>query len=202
MTVAASFEQAGHYPLGVRAGGSHLRRIAIILGLMTSDLACFAVADTLLHFFAQPPALALFRNRTLGQPNTVIDLVMIIALVFVCARYLVGDYSRRQLFWDGARATTTALMVSGGAYVAAVSLLEPSGAAASLAVWIGMLFALPTARQLMRLLLGKVGMWHLPTAIIGTSPMAQEVVPVLGKQLALGLRVLFKIKQSRSPSPS
>ena len=32
---------------------------------------------------------------------------MIIALVFVGARYLVGDYSRRQLFWDGARSTTT-----------------------------------------------------------------------------------------------
>ena len=65
---------------------------------------------------AQPPALALFRNRALGQPNTVIDLVMIIALVFVGARYLVGDYSRRQLFWDGARATTTALLISGVAY--------------------------------------------------------------------------------------
>jgi Undecaprenyl-phosphate galactose phosphotransferase WbaP len=196
MTVAASFEQADHYPLGVRSGGSHLRRIAIVLGLVTADLACFAVADTLLHLLAQPPALALFRNRTLGQPNTVVDLVMIIALIFVAARYLVGDYSRRQLFWDGARATTTALMVSGGAYVAAVSLLEPSGALASLMVWLGMLFALPTARQLMRLFLGKIGMWHLPTAIIGTSPMAQEVVPVLGKQLALGLKVHWVVPET------
>ena len=63
-------------------------------------------------FWRTPPALALFRNRPLGQPNTLIDLVMIIALVFVGARYLVGDYSRRQLFWDGARATTTALLIS------------------------------------------------------------------------------------------
>jgi len=196
MTVAASFEQAGHYPLGVRAGSSHLRRIAIVLGLVTADLACFAVADTLLHVLAHPPALALFRNRTLGQPNTVIDLVMIIALVFVCARYLVGDYSRRQLFWDGARATTTALLVSGGAYVAAVSLLEPSGAIASAAVWVAMLFALPTARQLMRLVLGQIGVWHLPTAIIGTSPMAQEVVPVLGQQLALGLKVKWVVPET------
>ena len=196
MTVAASFEQAGHYPLGVRSGSSHLRRIAIVLGLVTADLACFAVADTLLHLLAQPPALALFRNRPLGQPNTVIDLVMIIALVFVCARYLVGDYSRRQLFWDGARATTTALLVSGGAYVAAVSLFDPRGVIASVAVWAGMLFALPTVRQLMRLFLGKIGMWHLPTAIIGTSPMAQEVVPVLGKQLALGLKVHWVVPET------
>jgi len=195
MTVAASFEQAGHYSLGVRGGGSHWRRIAIVFGLMMADLACFAIADTLLHLLAQPPALALFRNRTLGHPDTVIDLVMIIALVFVSARYLVGDYSRRQLFWDGARATTTALLVIGCAYVAAVSLLEPSGVLASAAIWTSMLFALPTARQLMRLFLGRNGVWHLPTAIIGTSPLAQEVVPVLGQQLALGLKVQWVVPE-------
>ena len=196
MTVAASFEQAGHYPLGVRSGSSLWRRITIVLGLMSADLACFAVADTILHLSAQPPALALFQNRPLGQPNTVIDLVMIIALVFACARYLVGDYSRRQLFWDGARATTTALLITGGAYVAAMSLLQPSDVLVSFLVWTGMLFAVPTARQLMRLFLGRIGVWHLPTAIIGTSPMAQEVVPVLGKQLALGLKVLWVVPET------
>jgi Undecaprenyl-phosphate galactose phosphotransferase WbaP len=196
MTVAASFEQTRSYPLGVQGGGSHWRRLAILFGLMSADLSCFALGDTILHMLAQPPALALFRNRTLGQPNTVIDLVMIIALVFVGARYLVGDYSRRQLFWDGARSTTAALLVSGICYTAAVSLLETSGLLAGIAVWLGMIFALPTARQAMRLLLGKIGFWHLPTAIIGTSPMAQEVVPVLGQQLALGLKVKWVVPET------
>jgi Undecaprenyl-phosphate galactose phosphotransferase WbaP len=196
MTVAASYEQTRHYPMLVRGGSSHVRRLAILLGLMTADLACFAAADVILHLVATPPALALFRNRSLGQPNTVIDLVMIIALVFVGARYLVGDYSRRQLFWDGARSTTTALLVSGAAYSAAVSLLEPNGLMAGILVWLGMVFALPTARQGVRLLLGKVGVWHLPTAIIGTSPMAQEVVPVLGQQLALGLKVQWVVPET------
>jgi undecaprenyl-phosphate galactose phosphotransferase len=196
MTVAASFEQTRQYPVMVRSGGSYWRRVTILLGLVTADLACFALGDLVLHLLAQPPALALFRNRSLGQPNTVIDLVMIIALVFVGARYLVGDYSRRQLFWDGARSTTVALMISGAAYSAAVSLLEPSGLMAGISVWLGMIFALPTARQVMRLLLGKIGVWHLPTAIIGTSPMAQEVVPVLGEQLALGLKVLWVVPEN------
>src|SRR6185312_11706612 len=170
MTVAASFDQARAYP--VRLGsGSYWARLSILVGLMTADLICFAIADQLLHVFAQPPALALFRNRSLGQPNTVIDLVMLIALVFAGARYLVGDYSRRQLFWDGARSTSKALLVSGVVYTAAVSLLAPSGALASALVWTAMLFAVPTARQGMRLVLGKIGMWHLPTAIIGTTPM-------------------------------
>jgi len=138
--------------------------------------------------------LALFRNRSLGQP--VIDLVMIIALIFVGARYLVGDYSRRQLFWDGARSTTTALLISGIVYCAAVSLVDTGGLAAGVIIWLALIFALPTARQLMRLFLGRMGAWHLPTAIIGTSPMAQEVVPVLGQQLALGLKVQWVVPET------
>ncbi len=196
MTVAASLEQAGHYPLGVHGGRSHWRRLAILLGLVASDLACFAVADGFLRLMVTPPALALFHNISLGQPQTSIDLVPIIALIFVGARYLVGDYSRRQLFWDGARSTTTALLVSGVAYNAAVSLLDSSGLLAGITIWLGLIFALPTMRQAMRLLLGKLGFWHLPTAIIGTSPMAQEVVPVLGKQLALGLDVLWVVPET------
>jgi Undecaprenyl-phosphate galactose phosphotransferase WbaP len=196
MTVAASFELTRQYPLGLHGSGSTWRRFAILLGLMLSDLACFAFGDVVLHWLVQPPALALFRNRTLGQPNTVIDLVMIIALIFIGARYLVGDYSRRQLFWDGARSTTTALLISGAAYSAAVYLLEPDGVLTGIFVWMLLIFALPTARQAMRLLLGKLGLWHLPTAIIGTSLMAQEVVPVLGQQLALGLKVQWVVPET------
>jgi hypothetical protein len=85
MTVAASFEQTRHHSLGVRGVGSHWRRLAILLGLVTADLACFAVADGILHLLATPPALALFRNRSLGQPNSVIDLVMIILSVTTAA---------------------------------------------------------------------------------------------------------------------
>ena len=180
--------------MGVRGGGSHWRRLTILLGLVTSDLLCFAAADIVLRQVTTPPALALFRNRSLGQP--VIDLVMIIALIFVGARYLVGDYSRRQLFWDGARATTTALLISGIVYCAALSLLEPGGLMAGILVWLSLTFMLPTARQVMRLLLGRIGVWHLPTAIIGTSPMAQEVIPVLGQQLALGLKVRWVVPET------
>jgi len=194
MTFAASLEQTRHYPLGVRSGGSHWRRFAILAGLVSSDLICFAAADAVLRIISTPPALALFRNRSLGQP--VIDLVMIIALIFVGARYLVGDYSRRQLFWDGARSTTTALLISGIVYCAAVSLVDTGGLAAGVIIWLALIFALPTARQLMRLFLGRMGAWHLPTAIIGTSPMAQEVVPVLGQQLALGLKVQWVVPET------
>ena len=102
MTVAVSLERTRDYPLGVRRGALW-NRLIIVAGLVSADLICFFFADMILRSVAMPPALALFRNRLLGQPNTVIDLVMLLAGVFILARYLVGDYSRRQLFWDGAR---------------------------------------------------------------------------------------------------
>jgi undecaprenyl-phosphate galactose phosphotransferase len=194
MTVAA-FEQARQ--CNQRAGArARWRRFLIIFGLVASDAACFAAADFALRLFTAPPALALFRSHSLGRPNTLIDLVMILGTVFIGARYLIGDYSRRQLFWDGARATTNGLIICGLCYVAVLGLLDPGGLLSGILVWLGLVFLLPTLRQGMRLLLCHVGAWNLPTAIIGTSPMAQEVAPVLGRQLALGLDVRWVVLES------
>jgi undecaprenyl-phosphate galactose phosphotransferase len=194
MSFAASIQQPG-IGFGLRKD-TIWRRILIIIGLMISDLLSFGLADALLHLTNSPPALALFRGKTPGTPHTVVDLIVLIALVFVSARYLVGDYSRRQLFWDGARHTTSALIISGGIYLLAVILLEPAGLLSAIGVWVMLLFLLPSARQLMRGVLGRIGLWHLPTAIIGTNEAAQEVYPVLGKQLALGLDVRWIVPDS------
>ena len=191
MSFAASIQQP-RLGFGIRKD-TIWRRIAIIVGLMISDLLSFSLADGLLHATGSPPALALFRGKTPGTPHTIVDLIVLIAGVFICARYLVGDYSRRQLFWDGARHTTSALIISGAIYMLAVILLEPAGLVSAIAVWLLLLFLLPSARQLMRGLLGRLGLWHLPTAIIGGSEAAQEVYPVLGKQLSLGLAVRWVV---------
>jgi Undecaprenyl-phosphate galactose phosphotransferase WbaP len=174
------------------------RRLVVHLGLIASDLLCFAAADILLHLTTAPPALAMFRGQTRGDSQTVVDLVAIIAVVFICARYLVGDYSRRQLLWDGARHTTRALMIGGGLYMLAVLASQPKAWLPTLAVWVLLMFMLPCARQGMRAVLGKLGFWHLPTAIIGTSETAQEVYPVLCQQLALGLKVLWVVPETPS----
>lgn len=195
MSVSEPIWRDSHYALRARNGGSYSQRLTILCALILSDLACFIIADMLLRLFSQPPALELFHGHPLNQPDNVIDVVMLIALFFVLVRYLFGDYSRRQLFWDGAQSTTKALLVSGCIYTALVLLLEPSGTTASVCVWTGLLFVLPTARQLMRLLLAKIGLWHLPTAIIGTSKLAQEVLQALGTQLALGLKVQWVVPE-------
>jgi undecaprenyl-phosphate galactose phosphotransferase len=162
---------------------------------MFSDVVCFAVADVALRWFGASPGLALFRGRNMVSAETV-DLILVIAGAFIAARYLAGDYSRRQLFWDGARSTTAGLLISGIIYSAAVIGLQPTAAVPALAVWFALLFLVPSVRQLTRGILGAAGLWNLPTAIIGTSKTAQEVSRALGKQLSLGLEVRWLVPES------
>src|SRR5580704_8972084 len=105
MSFATSYEPASRYGIGTR-GNAFGRRLAIIVALVSSDLLCFALADTVLHLFRANMAIAPFRGGFSGAHNTAMDLLVIIAVIFVVARYIIGDYSRRRLFWDGARATT------------------------------------------------------------------------------------------------
>jgi len=194
MSVAAPIERSRPQNFGIQASSTP-RRGAIVGGLMLADLVCFAAADLALHWFGASPGLALFRGRSMVSHDTV-DLIIVIAIAFIGARYLAGDYSRRQLFWDGARATTAALLISGIIYSAAVIGLQPAAAVPALAVWIALLFLVPSARQLMRMALGAAGLWNLPTAIIGTSKTAQDVCRALGKQLSLGLDVRWLVPES------
>ena len=195
MTIAAPAEQSLRYRNQSRATPGWCR-LAVMASLMACDLTCFIVADLILHLVDSPPALALFRGRSIGSPNTIVDLLGIIAVTFVIVRYLIGDYSRRRLFWDGARAATTGLLVGGVIYVTAVLLLEPQGFLASLLVWLLLLFAVPGMRQVTRAGLSKLGLWRMPTAILGTSETAQEVYPVLNRQLALGLDVRWVVPEN------
>jgi Undecaprenyl-phosphate galactose phosphotransferase WbaP len=194
MSVAAPLERPRQENFGIQAS-SIPRRAAIAGGLMLADLVCFAIADQALHWFGASPGLALFRGRNMVSPQTV-DLIIVIAAAFIVARYLAGDYSRRQLFWDGARATTGALLISGIIYSAAILGLQPAAALPALAVWVVLLFLVPGVRQLMRMALAAAGLWNLPTAIIGTSKTAQDVCRALGKQISLGLDVRWLVPES------
>jgi undecaprenyl-phosphate galactose phosphotransferase len=194
MSLAAPLEKSHQQSFRIQAS-SIPRRVAVVGGLVLADFACFTLADTALHWFGASPGLALFRGRNILSPQAV-DLMVVIAVAFIVARYLAGDYSRRQLFWDGARATTGALLISGIIYIAAILGLQPAAAVPTLAIWVVLLFLVPSLRQLMRKVLGAVGLWNLPTAIIGTSRTAQDVCRALSKQIALGLDVRWLVLES------
>jgi Undecaprenyl-phosphate galactose phosphotransferase WbaP len=194
MVFATSYEPTNRYGVGTRRNAFG-RRLAIVVALMTSDLLCFVVADAVQHFFGTNIALVSFRGPASSAHNAAIDLLAIIAVVFVLARYIVGDYSRRRLFWDGARSTTGALAICGGVNVAAELLAGVRGLASTFLVWFVLFFLLPSTRQAMRYLLGRLGLWHLPTAMIGTGETAEEVYPVLVRQLSLGLDVRWIVPE-------
>ena len=195
MTIALDIVQKHQYRRRSRISAFWLNS-AILVALVLSDLLCFTAADLFMRLFATPPTLVLFLGRMIGTPNTAIDLTGIIALVFVIVHYLVGDYSRRQLFWDGARATTGTLLAGGLIYVIAVLLLEPSGTWAALLAWTSLIFLLPSLRQITKFLLICIGIWHRPTAIIGTSETAQDVFAALARQLSLGLDVRWVVPEN------
>jgi Undecaprenyl-phosphate galactose phosphotransferase WbaP len=165
-------------------------RAAAIIGLMAADLGSFVIADLIIRTVGAPPAIALFRAHLTGQ-SLRLDIIGVIATAFVIARYLAGDYSRRQLFWDGARHTTNSLLVCGLPYLAILLLLGLNGLAITALVWFGLLFVVPMMRQGMRFLLGQAGLWYLPSAILGGNATAQEVYLVLNDRLSLGLSICW-----------
>jgi undecaprenyl-phosphate galactose phosphotransferase len=195
MTIAATIEHArrGHSDLG---RNQFWRRAAIISGLILSDALCFLLVGFALHKAGRPPALMLFPGASAAGTRNVVDLLGVLGVIFIFARYLVGDYSRRQLFWDSARSTTNALVITALIYCAAVVILAADSLLPALIGWTILIFLLPTARQAMRYLLGKAGLWHLPTALLGTSVAAQEVYPVLSNELALGLDVRWVVSEN------
>ena len=177
MTIAASFERPRQGNATLKPD-SFWRRFVVIISLIGSDLICFFISDMLLRLVLPkgPPGLALFPSSSHSPLPHGIDLVFLIAIVFVVARYLVGEYSRRQLFWDSARATTSALLICTSAYLAVTMLFASNTLLLTAAVWLGLIFLLPTARQGTRYILSRIGFWNLPTAILGTNHLAQESV--------------------------
>ena len=90
----------------------HFRHWLSILGLALADGLCFLLADLLFRFDASVPTMVLFVGRIPHAPTTPLNVFALLGTVFVLVRYLSGDYSRRQLFFDGAKGTTIALLIT------------------------------------------------------------------------------------------
>jgi undecaprenyl-phosphate galactose phosphotransferase len=180
---------------GVRAGSTRratqrrLRQWTTIIGLALSDIIAFNLAYRL--FLADNPLPLTVRQggNFLLPPTFAVDWFFIIAGFFVFIRYLFGDYGRRQLFWDGARLTTIALMVAALPHFLMVALGAPAAIGGFFAAWVFLLFAVPMLRQGMRRLMAYAGLWNTPTALIGSGRNAGEAYSALRNSLSLGFDV-------------
>ena len=88
----------------------HIRFWMAVFGLAAGRRASFAVTHFLLRAGQMVPRILMMTGGTLERRP--IDVFQILAIAFVVVRYLAGDYGRRQLFWDGAKLTTIALLVT------------------------------------------------------------------------------------------
>jgi undecaprenyl-phosphate galactose phosphotransferase len=180
---------------GLRPGSarrSAVRRVRqwfVIAALAFSDVLAFNLAYAL--FLADTPLpLAVRQGGTfLLPPSFAVDWFFIIAGFFIFIRYLFGDYGRRQLFWDGARLTTIALLAAALPHFLMVALGAPQGLGGFFAAWGFLLFAVPLLRQCMRQAMAYVGLWRISTALIGSGRSAREAYAALRDSLSLGFDV-------------
>ena len=86
-----------------------LRQLVTMGGLLLADVLAFVSGYYLFRHGHQMPMILLPSAR--GRPDfaAAADVYAIMGAVFIAVRYILGDYGRRQLFWDSARLTTGTL---------------------------------------------------------------------------------------------
>ena len=179
----------------------HFRHWLSILGLALADGLCFLLADLLFRLNASVPTMILFVGRIPHAPTTPLNVFALLGTAFVLVRYISGDYSRRQLFFDGAKGTTIALLITAipdllmyalgrGLYSLVPILLS----------WISLIIFLPIMRQGARMLMSRIDVWQIPTAIIGINRRTAEICTALKLSLSLGFDVRWLVIENPSVS--
>lgn len=172
----------------------HFHYWASVIGLALADTFSFLLAHFLLRAHAVVPAIVLFAGHG-SAPSRPIDVFLLLAFAFIAVRYLSGDYGRRQLFWDGAKVTTIALIVA--SLPDFLMLILGSGlhysATPMLLSWVLLLISVPLLRQVARIAMTQMGIWQIPTAMIGVGNRAGEIYKALKSSLSLGFDVRWLV---------
>ncbi|HWY61232.1 MAG TPA: undecaprenyl-phosphate galactose phosphotransferase WbaP [Rhizomicrobium sp.] len=180
-----------------RKNTGHFAYWLSLFGLAASDGLCFTLASLLFRHGHSVPSLLIMNGGAAGNARSPIDIFLILAIAFVLVRYLTGDYGRRQLFWDGTKLTTIALMVTAIPDVAMLFLARGHfDILHVLAGWLFLIFAVPVMRQGARMLLSLPGFWQIPTVMIGAGARTAEIHDGLKHSLSLGFDVRWLVLDS------
>ena len=169
-----------------------VRHWMCVLGLAAADFLSFVLAALAFRMWdTEPTVMVALKEPIFGSNAPIaVDVFSILAGLFICARALAGDYSRREPFWDGVRVSIAALFVTSLPDFAAIALkpghFSLSGAAGS---WIFLVFAIPALRQGARMVLSLLGLWQRQTALIGHGPEAETAYAALSASMSLGFDV-------------
>ncbi len=174
----------------------HVRYWLAVLGLAMADGLSFTLASLIFRRGQSVPSL-LITSGAARNPHAPIDVFLILAIAFVVVRYLAGDYGRRQLFWDGAKLTTIALLITALPDVAMLLLARGNFSVMhALASWLFLLFAVPMIRQGARVLMTRLDIWQIPTVMIGAGARAAEIHDALKHSLSLGFDVRWLVLEN------
>ena len=168
-----------------------------IFGLATADCLSFLLVDLFIRSSHSVPTIGVFLGRANAGDPTPINVFAVLCMLFVVLRYLSGDYSRRHLFWDGAKVTTIALLVISLPDFAMLFVgLDVYSVWPVLLSWVALIFILPTMRHLFRLLMGRMNIWQIPTAIIGFNSRSAEILKALRSSQSLGFDVRWLVLEN------
>jgi undecaprenyl-phosphate galactose phosphotransferase len=164
------------------------------VALMSSDVAAAILAVLVFRIGRPVPEIAIYGSATRATP---LDLFYILFAFFVLVRTLSGDYGRRVPFWDGARATTIALLITAVPDLIVLGIgWTRYGAFSVLGTWLFLLVAVPTLRQGARAMLSRIGMWRTPTALIASGDWASDIFVSVGNSLSLGYDMRWLVLES------
>jgi undecaprenyl-phosphate galactose phosphotransferase len=172
--------------------GGRVRGWLAILCLVLSDLITFCIAYLLFQRDPRTLKFLYVYGSRLHAHEQIVPVFLVIGLLFVAVRYVLGDYTRRQLFWDSARATTRALLVASVPDVAFFILSMGQYPFFLLfGTWAFMIVMLPVARQLTRMIMPRIGLWLVPTALVGSIEHLERVYPAIADSSSLGFDVKY-----------
>ncbi len=189
-TTAGNYAQPVAQNNGYLLGAPHHWIRAFVLA--GSDIFAFLLAGFLFRAGRTVPAMMFVPLH--DAINVPIDIFYVLCLLFVIVRYISGDYSRRRLFWDSARFTTTALIVASlPCFLIVISMPSQFSFWVEVESWTFLLFAIPCLRQTARKALDFMGLWRLPTAMIASSSRAGSLYPALSGTLTLGYDIRWLV---------
>ena len=156
--------------------------------LVLADVLSLSAAFIIFRSTPNVPQLMFLADPAYsGRP---VDLFVLLAAAFVVIRYTFGDYTRRRLFWDRARATTLTLIFLASPILAIVAVYPSRYSLfAELGTWAFVLFAIPITRHGARTALDSIGQWRLPTALIASEARVKDVFAMIDNTLTLASQI-------------
>ena len=164
-----------------------LRKLLMQLTLAAADALAFVTSGFLFRLHAKVPELVFFAQQHPKNNNLEIDVFTILAFIFILFRFSAGDYGRRELFWDNARTTSISIL-----FVAVPDILlmliglHIYDAPNMILSWVFLLFSVPLYRQIARAILFKVGIWTIPSTLVGDPENLPRIKTALSSSLSLG----------------